>query len=292
VAEFLETRLQNFQPCVDVVPARKRNSAYSPDDASILIPLLHADMIFMGPGSPTYAVRNLMGTLTWNLVRARHRMGAALVFASAATIAIGARVLPVYEIYKVGDDISCPPGLDLFADFGLELSCIPHWNNADGGADLDTSRCFVGMERFARWCEMLPTDHTTLGLDEHTGIVVDFMSGNCTVSGVSSVTLLRQCNPEIYPAGSTFPVGELGRVHCPEQPRDGIPTEVWEMVENTMVDVEKAEMPDVIQRLAEQRQAARLHRDWAASDLLRKQMEILGWSVQDTPEGQKIVRQL
>jgi hypothetical protein len=291
VADFLRARLQNFQPLVAVVPARKLNSAFSPDDASILAPLLRADLIFMGPGSPTYAVRHLKNTLAWHLVRARHRLGAAVVFASAATVAIGARALPVYEIYKVGDDISCPPGLDLFADFGLTLSCIPHWNNTDGGADVDTSRCFVGMERFARWCEMLPPGQTTLGLDEHTGIVIDFTAGNCTVSGVSSVTLLRQCNPEIYPAGSVFPVSELGQVHCPEHPGEGIPAAVWTMVEKAAENPTDAEIPEDIQLLAEQRLAARLHRDWAAADALRLHMEMLGWSVQDTPDGQKIVRQ-
>src|SRR5512141_3508473 len=54
VGEFMATRLQNYKPVVDVIPARKKNSAYSPDDPEIVKPLLHANMIFMGPGSPTY----------------------------------------------------------------------------------------------------------------------------------------------------------------------------------------------------------------------------------------------
>jgi cyanophycinase-like exopeptidase len=306
VADFLQTRLQNYQACVDVVPARKRGSAFSPDDASILSPLLRADLIFMGPGSPTYAVRQLKGTLAWDLARARHRLGAALVLASAATIAIGARVLPVYEIYKAGEDVSCPAGLDLFADYGLALSCIPHWNNTDGGADVDTSRCFVGMERFTQWCDLLPPGHTTLGLDEHTGIVIDFATGICTVSGVSSVTLLRECNPEIYTAGSVFSVNELGEVHCPERAEYGIPPAAWKMVLEDAQDRHDAlstqpkglykgkgrvEAPEEILRLAEERQAARLRRDWVMSDSIRESIEARGWSVQDTPEGQKVVRQ-
>jgi hypothetical protein len=264
----------------------------------------------MGPGSPTYAVRHLKGTLTWDLVRARHRLGVALVFASAAAIAIGARLLPVYEIYKVGEDVSCPTGLDLFTDFGPALSCIPHWNNTDGGADVDTSRCFVGMERFAQWCSLLPPGHTTLGLDEHTGIVIDFATGICTVSGVSSVTLLRECNPEIHPAGSVFSVNELGEVHCPERPEDGIPLASWKMVREAAQDNDNAlsnhtegqhilstngkgrvEAPEEVLCLAEERQAARLRMDWAASDSIREKIEARGWSVQDTLEGQKVVRQ-
>jgi cyanophycinase-like exopeptidase len=304
VADFLKTRLQNYQARVDVVPARKRGPAFSPDDASILSPLLRADLIFMGPGSPTYAVRHLKGTLAWDLVRARHRLGAALVFASAAAIAIGARLLPVYEIYKVGEDVSCPAGLDLFTDFGLALSCIPHWNNTDGGADVDTSRCFVGMERFAQWRSLLPPGHTTLGLDEHTGIVIDFATGICTVSGVSSVTLLRECNPEIYPAGSVFSVNELGEVHCPERAEYGIPPAAWKMVWEAAQDSNDAlsthtedpppgqeEAPAEVLLLAEERQTARLRMDWAASDSIRESIEARGWSVRDTLEGQKIVRQ-
>jgi len=105
---------------------------------------------------PTYAIRQLKGTLAWDIIRARHRLGATLVFASAATISVSAWALPVYEIYKVGEDVFANQGLNLFRDFGLHLSFIPHWNNADGGVDLDTSRCFIGMDRFVEWCNLVP----------------------------------------------------------------------------------------------------------------------------------------
>ena len=105
VGDFMKSRLQNYKPDVRVIPARKKNSNFSPDDPEIIKPLLYANMIFMGPGSPTYAIRHLKDTLTWNVIRARHRLGATLVFASAATISIGAHALPVYEIYKVGQDV-------------------------------------------------------------------------------------------------------------------------------------------------------------------------------------------
>lgn len=290
VAEFIRTRLQNYQPHVDILPARKRGTPFSPDDPHLLQPLLRADLVFMGPGSPTYAVRQLAGSLAWDILRARHRLGAAIVFASAATIAVGARVVPVYEIYKVGEDVFCPPGLDLFADFGLALSCVPHWNNTDGGADVDTSRCFLGMERFEQWCQMLPPGHTTLGLDEHTGIIIDFSAGICTVSGVSSVTLLRACDPQIFPTGATFSVDELGAVHCPESPQERIPARVWQMVMEARQAEGPDEPPEEVLHLLEGREAARERRDWAASDSLREHIRTLGWEVQDTPEGQKAVR--
>ena len=49
--------------------------------------------------------------------------------------------------------------------------------------------------------------------------------------------------------------------------------------------------PAEISQLAEERQQARLRRDWAIADSLRLKMALLGWQVQDTPEGQKIIRQ-
>ena len=81
VGEFMQERLQNYNPHIDIIPARKRGIPYSPDDPQMLQPLLQADIIFMGAGSPTYAVRQLKGSLAWEIVRARHRLGAALIFA-------------------------------------------------------------------------------------------------------------------------------------------------------------------------------------------------------------------
>jgi hypothetical protein len=290
VGEFMKTRLQNFNPQIDIIPARKRGTPNSPDEAAVLSPLLSANLIFMGPGSPTYAVRQLKGTLAWDLIRARHRQGAALVFASAATISIGAWALPVYEIYKVGEDVRTVPGLDLFADFGLPLSFIPHWNNTDGGEDVDTSRCFVGLDRFAQWCDMLPDGYTTVGLDEHTGLIIDFTTGKCLVSGVSSVTLLRECNPEIYPAGAEFPLSELGEVHWPEMVETNISSAAIEMLKNVPANPVQ-DIPEEILQMVDQRQQARDQKDWAASDSIRQKIAALGWLVQDTPDGQKIVRQ-
>ena len=289
VGEFMKTRLQNYKPIVDVVSARKKNSAFSPDDPEIVKPLLYANMIFMGPGSPTYAIRNLQGTLAWDVIRARHRLGATLIFASAATISIGAHALPVYEIYKVGQDVHAVDGLNLFGDFGLHISFIPHWNNAEGGADLDTSRCFVGMDRFAEWCDLVPVENQTIGLDEHTGLVVDIESNQCEVSGVSSVSIVRECDPEMYPTGSKFKLSELGEVEIPNPLEKDIPPHVWEMVVNaaTLGDENPS---DEVTALAEERLTARVNKNWAESDRLRDKISALGWTVQDAKDGYKLVK--
>lgn len=289
VGDFMKARLQNYKPVVDVIPARKKNSVYSPDDPEIVKPLLYANMIFMGPGSPTYAIRHLKDTLTWDVIRARHRLGATLIFASAATISVGAHALPVYEIYKVGQDVHMVAGLNLFSDFGLHVSFIPHWNNADGGVDLDTSRCFVGMDRFAEWCDLLPPENETIGLDEHTGLIIDFESGQCEVNGVSSVSLVRECNPEMYPSGSKFPLNELGGFRIPDRIEKDIPTHVWEMCLNAP-PLKDDRPPDDVIALVEQRAAARANKNWAESDKLRDEIAALGWVVQDSKDGYKLVK--
>ncbi len=198
VGEFMKTRLQNYKPVVDVVPARKKNSAFSPDDPEIIKPLLYANMIFMGPGSPTFAIRQLKDSLAWDVIRARHRLGATLIFASAATISVGAHALPVYEIYKVGQDVHVVDGLNLFADFGVHLSFIPHWNNAEGGTDLDTSRCFIGMDRFAEWCNLIPAENITLGVGRAHGHHHGFREWHvrdqrCEFCVVWSVIVIQSC---------------------------------------------------------------------------------------------------
>jgi hypothetical protein len=230
VGDFLKTRLQNYKPTIDLIPARKKGTDFSPDNPEILQPLLQANFIFMGPGSPSYTARQLQGTLAWDIIRARHRQGATLVFASAATISVGQSVLPVYEIYKVGEDVHVKDGLNFFSDFGMTVSFIPHWNNAEGGVDLDTSRCFVGMERFEQWRTLTPPESVIVGLDEHSGIIMDFDKEICDVHGVSSVTVAKQNSMEIYPAGAKFPLSELGELSLPAS-KHGIRSEAWQMIE-------------------------------------------------------------
>jgi hypothetical protein len=289
VAEFLKTRLQNYKPTVDVIPARKKGTEFSPDNLEILKPLLHANLIFMGPGSPSYAVRQLKGTAAWDIIRARHRLGATLVFASAATISVSAWALPVYEIYKVGEDVHTNPGLDLFADFGMNLSFVPHWNNAEGGIDLDTSRCFVGIERFDQWRKLLPAENILVGLDEHTGIILDCENKTCEVSGVSSVSVIKSRGMEMYPAGSNFPLTELGQITVPDPIGKGIRSDIWDLVVNAPKAEDETPSVEALE-LLEQRKIARSQKDFAESDRLRDQIEVLGWSVQDSKEGQKLTK--
>lgn len=54
--------------------------------------------------------------------------------------------------------------------------------------------------------------------------------------------------------------------------------------------LEKNELPSEVENLAEARQAARNKKDFNRSDELRKEIENLGYMVEDTKEGQRIIR--
>jgi len=186
VADFFRARLPYYQPFVEVVPARQRQSDYSPDDPDIIAPLWTVDVIFAGAGSPTYAIRQLRGTLCWQSVLACHAQGATLIFASAVAIAVSRHALPVYEIFKVGEDLHWKLGLDLFGQYGLDLT-----NNREGGEELDTSHGFMGRARFERLRALLPPSTTILGIDEHTGVILDLGACECQVLGVGVITVLH-----------------------------------------------------------------------------------------------------
>lgn len=289
VGDFLRKHLAHRRPEVSIVPARKRGTPFSPDDKAILTPVLRADMLFMGAGSPTYAVRQLQGSLAWSLVLARHHLGAALALASAATIAAGRWALPVYEIYKSGQDLAWQPGLDFFGPYGLDLTFISHWDNREGGADLDTRRCYMGLARFEQLVRMLPPHSTVVGIDEHSALLVDTAARQCRVMGKGSITILRDGDERRFAPGREFPIVELGPFTMPER-RPEVPAEVWEWVQ-ALAALEEARdggLPARVLELVERRKAARAAGEWAASDALRAEVAKLGWAVNDTPSGPEL----
>lgn len=296
VADFLYSRLQNYQPHIHVLAARKKGTAHSPDDPAVIAPLYHSNLIFLGPGSPTYTVRQLQGSLAWDVLQARHRLGTSLVLASAATIAAGAFALPVYEIYKVGEDPHWVNGLDLLAPFGLNLVLIPHWNNNDGGAELDTSRCFMGRARFESLLAMLPPGLTVLGVDEVTAVTLEFEARGCRVAGKGSAHVLLAGEQRDFAAGSVFDLSALGVCAPPPDPSAGLPGHVWRealLAQHSLAEQAAGDPPEVppeVQRLVDERELARRQRDWQKADLLRQQAAALGWQIVDTPEGPQLDR--
>jgi len=322
VGDFFSHRLQNYSPQVEIIPARKRGTKNSPDEPEVVAPLLNADMIFMGPGSPTYAIRQLRDSLAWYYLVARHRLGAALALASAATVAFSSYSLPVYEIYKVGEDLHWNEGLDFFKLYGLQLVFVPHWNNQEGGKELDTSRCFMGQERFARLMDMLPDEMTIIGLDEKTALVMDPSKCECYVSGMGKVTVLHtghkhtqygHMHPSTdmamkitgtddnlaeiaeqhgghvhqYLDGQHFPMSEIGAFQ-PYHPEASLPPSIWQKAIQARALSKRDALsvpPEIILMLINEREETRKRKDWAAADELRKQIDKLGWEVSDAKDG-------
>ena len=95
--------------------------------------LRQADFVLIGPGSPTYAVRQWRETPIPEILTERVEEGACLVAASAAALTVGRCTLPVYEIYKVGEGLHWVEGMDLLGRFGLESRGGPPLEQRRGG---------------------------------------------------------------------------------------------------------------------------------------------------------------
>ena len=167
-----------------------------------------ADYVFAGPGSPTYALRQWAGTSVPDIVRGKMRTGGAVTFASAAALTLGRYTVPVYEIYKVGDDPSWLEGLDVLGEIGLNVAVIPHYDNAEGGHH-DTRFCYLGEHRLAMLEEQLPADAHVIGVDEHTGVILDLDSNTATVIGNSTITVRIKGRSTIHNSGDVISIDAL-----------------------------------------------------------------------------------
>jgi cyanophycinase-like exopeptidase len=291
VATYIQKRLQNFRPSTQIVPARKQGTAHSPEDPALAAMLHDANVIFLGPGSPTYAVRQLRCTWVWETLRACHRAGATLMLASASTLAFSRHTVPVYEIYKVGEDVHWQPGLDFFGDFGLSTVFVPHWNNRDGGDTLDTSRCYLGEARFGALAALLPGGldaNTIVGIDENTALVIDPAARTWQVMGPGGVTVEDRHGVTRVATGMIRSLHDFGPFVLPAA--SGIAPDVWQAVQmgRHAAAAARAAQPHpsaAVLALVEQRQAARSTSDWAAADRLRAEIAAQGWQVLDTADG-------
>ncbi len=172
--------------------------------------LRSAGYILIGPGSPTYAVKQWSQTLVPDILEDRIRKGGCLVAASAAALTVGRNTLPVYEIYKVGAELYWEAGLDLLGRFGFDLVVIPHWNNAEGGTH-DTRFCYMGQPRFLQLQSMLPEEVAVLGLDEHTACLLDLSRNEARIEGIGTVTLRRTGQERRFARGDRFSLDLLRR---------------------------------------------------------------------------------
>ncbi|MEW6441926.1 MAG: hypothetical protein AB1640_13405 [bacterium] len=192
--------------------------------------LRQADFVLVGPGSPTYALRQWLGTPIPEILATRVEAGGCLVAASAAALTVGRFTLPVYEIYKVGEPLHWVEGMDVLGRLGFGLVVIPHWNNAEGGTH-DTRFCYMGELRLERLESLLPEDVRILGLDEHTACLLDLERDEAVVKGAGRVTLRRRWDELSFASGERFSLDVLrkgmvagGRAAAAPQPATAAPT--------------------------------------------------------------------
>ncbi|RJQ45232.1 MAG: hypothetical protein C4538_08820 [Nitrospiraceae bacterium] len=211
--EYFRTRVQHPMSVVSF------KSKYLPplDAQEAFRSLREADYMLVGPGSPTYAVRHWKDTPVPEILAERIMNGGCLVAASAAALTVGRFTLPVYEIYKVGEDLHWVDGIDILGHFGLHYIVIPHWNNAEGGTH-DTRCCFIGESRFNSLASLLPPDVGIIGIDEHTACILHFESNEAIVRGIGSVTIRLNGVEKIFQHGASFSMDILYGRHLEEIP--------------------------------------------------------------------------
>lgn len=170
--------------------------------------LADADYIFAGPGSPTYALRQWSESSVARIMIDKLKHGGIITFASAAALTLGKATVPVYEVYKVGQDVQCLEGLNILASIGINAAVIPHYDNTEG-ANHDTRFCYLGEARLQMFESLLDEDTFVLGVDEHTGLVIDIDAATASVVGNSNVTIRLRTESFVYPTGSVIPLSLL-----------------------------------------------------------------------------------
>ncbi len=128
--------------------------------------------------------------------------------ASAAALTVGCFTVPVYEIYKVGEEVHWAEGLNLLGRFGLPLVVIPHWNNAEGGTH-DTRFCYMGEPRLRKLESLLPEPIPILGVDEHTCCILDFRIQTAQIRGIGGVVWRHRGEEKVFKDGQILPLEEL-----------------------------------------------------------------------------------
>jgi hypothetical protein len=173
-----------------------------------LVRIRDARLVFTGPGSPSYALRQWAGSEIPRLLADKLARGGAVTMASAAALTLGRYTIPVYEIYKVGEAPRWLEGLDLLTPLGLPVAVVPHYDNAEGG-NHDTRFCYMGERRFAMLEAELPPDVFILGVDGHTALVLDLDAGSGSVVGLGTVTVRKDGRSHVFPAGSEISIAEI-----------------------------------------------------------------------------------
>jgi cyanophycinase-like exopeptidase len=193
---------------LEVARWRRRDDPVADRERSLAL-LQRSSFVFAGPGSPTYALRQWQETPVPRALVDVVGRGGTVVLGSAAAVTVGSYAVPVYEIYKVGEDPRWLPGLDLLGQLtGIPAAVIPHFDNREGGRH-DTRFCYLGGQRLEAMEHDLPEGVGVLGVDEHTAVVVDVEQRTATVHGAGVMTLRYRGASEAVPSGESIALTDL-----------------------------------------------------------------------------------
>ena len=186
-----------------------KDSSPSGDQLGVAVnSIRNSDWLFAGPGSPSYALKvwkNLGITPSFDEILSR----GALVFASAGALAVGSFTIPIYEIYRVGQEPYWLDGLNLLERHtGMRASIIPHFDNTEG-ANHDTRYCYMGERRLQILEKLLPDDNFIIGIDEHTGVSFDLDLKIAKVFGRGQMTIRHHGQSWIVKNGQTATFEEI-----------------------------------------------------------------------------------
>lgn len=268
-----------------------------------------ASYVFAGPGSPTYA---LAQWAPLNLQEDLYKVlaaGGTVCFASAAVLTLGAFTAPVYEIYKAGAKPYWLEGLDLMKLLGLHCVVVPHFDNREG-SNYDTSCCYLGRRRLSLMERELPEGVATLGIDEHTALIIDFEERTLTVEGRSNAYWGLQEQQQILAKGTTTsfdalegdfnfddpPVDPAKQEESPSSATDlasrvetGGPSSIDALAELVKLAQQGGhgfiDPAPLIESILDARVAARTEGNYQLSDVLRDLLTKANINVSDTPNG-------
>jgi hypothetical protein len=245
-----------------------------------------SDWVFAGPGSPSYALRKWRGTPVPGAFRDRIAGGTGItIIASAAAAAMGFAAVPVYEIYKAGEDPFWLDGLDLLGVLGLKVAVIPHYDNTEGGTH-DTRFCYLGERRLRQLEGELPEDSAVLGVDEHTALVFDLETRMVEVLGKGVATVRKAGVSTRFLADSAISLDDLRELVTQGRPAAPASTDTKQPAPVPEPAGPGAGLPELTAAAEAQFEAATSARDSAAmaAAILDLESAIEDWAT-DTDEN-------
>lgn len=156
-----------------------------------------ANFYYFSGGNPEHLAETFEDSPAWEVIAARHTIGAVVAGCSAGAMFLGSYLLRVRGI-REGQPPRWRQGLGLAAG----LAIMPHF---------DRMRSFIDAERFRQVLATAPCGITLVGIDEDTALVRLPRDGGpqrWRVMGRQSVAVFGDDGePTVYPAGAEVTLG-------------------------------------------------------------------------------------